>query len=354
MPGVAPRVVICDDSALLRRVVGDMLTDGGLTVVGEARDGVELVERATALAPDVITLDVEMPRRSGLEGLRELMRVRPTPVVMVSSFTGPASAAGIAALAAGAVDVIEKPALPLSPRNWGATRDELVARVRAAAAARPAALARAPRPATPGAHLASRAAGPGGDLIVIATSTGGPRALHAVVPNLPSPLGSGVLIVQHMPVGFTRPLTVRLDERSRLTVREAGPVDDIRPDTALVAPGGSHLEVSGRGRVRLSQAAAIGSLRPRADVTIETAARHYGARLTLVVLTGMGDDGLAGARAVRAAGGTVLVEAERTCVVWGMPRVVQEAGLADAVIPLEVMPLAIAEAAAPRPAAAAS
>ena len=331
-----------------------MLTDGGLTVAGEARDGVELVERATALAPDVITLDVEMPRRNGLDGLRELMRVRPTPVVMVSSSTGPASAASMAALAAGAVDVIEKPELPLSPRNWGATRDELVSRVRAAAAARTAALAIPLRPATPGARLASRASRAEGDLVVIATSTGGPRALHAMVPHLPSPLGSGLLIVQHMPAGFTRPLTAQLDARSSLTVREARPVDHIRPDTALVAPGGSHLEVSGWGRVRLSQAAAVGSLRPRADVTIETAARHYGARLTLVVLTGMGDDGLAGARAVQAAGGTVLVEAERTCVVWGMPRVIQQAGLADAVIPLDAMPLAIAQVVTPPPAAASS
>lgn len=348
----APRVLICDDSPLLRRVISDMLTDGGLHVVGEARDGLELVEKAQSLRPDVITLDVEMPRRNGLDGLRELMRVRATPVVMVSSLTGKASAETSAALAAGAIDVVEKPALRLSPQSWGTTRDELVSKVRAAAGARVAALGRTVRPAAPGRRLSALAGGSGGDLVVIATSTGGPRALHSLVPHLPSPLGSGVLIVQHMPVGFTRPLAEQLNEKSALAVREAGASDEIRPDRALVAPGGSHLEVTAPGRVRLSQAPPIGALRPRADVTIETAVRHYGARITLVVLTGMGDDGLVGARAVRAAGGTILVEAESTCVVWGMPRSIEDAGLADAVFPLEAMPLAIAEAVAPRAAAA--
>ena len=208
------------------------------------------------------------------------------------------------------------------------------------------------RPAAPGRRLSALAGGSDGDLVIIATSTGGPRALHALVPHLPSPLGSGVLIVQHMPVGFTKPLADQLDEKSALTVREAQAADEIRPGRALVAPGGSHLEVTAPGRVRLSQAPPIGALRPRADVTIETAARHYGSRITLIVLTGMGDDGLIGARAVRAAGGTILVEAESTCVVWGMPRAVEEAGLADAVFPLDAMPLAIAEAVAPRAAAA--
>ena len=348
LPARGPRVLVCDDSPLLRRVIRDMLTDGGLAVVGEARDGFELVEKAVALQPDVITLDVEMPRRDGLEGLRELMVTRPTPVIMVSALTGEASAETTAALGAGAIDVVEKPALHLSPRGWDATRDELVAKVRSAAGARTAALARPVHPATPGVRLATSAGRAGGDLVIIATSTGGPRALHSVVPYLPSRVGGGVLIVQHMPAGFTRPLAAQLDEKSTLAVRESEETDQIRSDTALIAPGGSHLEVTARGRVRLSQAPPIGALRPRADVTIESAARHYGARITLVVLTGMGDDGLAGARAVRAAGGTILVEAERTCVVWGMPRSVEEAGLADAVLPLDAMPLAIAEAVTPR------
>jgi two-component system chemotaxis response regulator CheB len=342
MPG--PRVLVCDDSPLLRRVLTDLMTDGGLTVVGEARDGIELVERARELSPDVITLDVEMPRRDGLDGLRELMRVRPTPVVMVSTLTGAGSAASVAALAAGAVDVVQKPALRLDAARWGPARDELVAKVRAAAGARTSALGLAPRPARPGARLAALAGGAGGRLVVIATSTGGPRALQALMPRLPSPLGAGVLIVQHMPPGFIGPLAGRLDAVSALEVREARDGDRIAPGTALIAPGGRHLEVSARGRVALSDAPPIGALRPRADVTLTTAARHYGDRVLAVVLTGMGDDGTAGGRDVREAGGTVIVEDESSCVVWGMPRAVARAGLADAVVPLDAMPLAIAQA----------
>ncbi len=339
------RVLVCDDSPLLRRVLRDLLSDGGLEVVGEARDGVELIAKVEELSPDVVTLDVEMPRRDGLAGLRELMRVRPTPVVMVSTLTGQGSAASVAALTAGAVDVIEKPAQRLDPAGWAATRDELVRKLTAAARARTAALARAPRAARPGAALATRSAA-GSRLVVIATSTGGPRALQAVIPHLPSPLGAGVLVVQHMPPGFIGSLAQRLDAVSRLEVREARDGDEIRPDRVLIAPGGRHLEVSSVGRVRLSDAPPIGALRPRADVTLTTAARHYGSRLVVAVLTGMGDDGTAGARDVRAAGGTVIAEDESTCVVWGMPRAIVAAGLQEAVVPLDAMPLAIPEAVA--------
>ena len=342
------RVLVCDDSPLLRRVVSDLLTDGGLEVVGQARDGVELLERVAALRPDVVTLDVEMPRRNGLDALGDLMRERPTPVVMVSSLTGTGAAATAAALAAGAVDVVQKPRLRLSPGSWGAVRDELVGKVRAAGAARMGALARAPRSMPPGPELAARAGAAGGRLVVIATSTGGPRALQALVPRLPSPIGAGVLIVQHMPPGFTRSLADRLDAESALTVREAADGDPIRPDTALVAPAGHHLEVAGRGRVRLSDAPPVGALRPRADITLESAARHHAPGVLAVVLTGMGDDGTPGAAAVKRAGGRVLAEHESTCVVWGMPRAVVAAGHADAVFPLDEMARAIAEEAAAR------
>ncbi len=337
------RVLVCDDSPLMRRVLRDLLTDGGLEVVGEARDGVELPDRVRDLAPDVVTLDVEMPRRDGLSALRELMRARPTPVVMVSTLTSAGSAASVAALAAGAVDVVAKPAQRLDAGAWGPARDELVGKVRNAATARTAALGRAPRPAPPGARLAARAAAAGGRLVVVATSTGGPRALEALVPRLPAPLGAGVLVVQHMPPGFTRPLAGRLDAAGPLAVREASDGERIRPDSVLLAPGGRHLEVTAAERVRLSDAPPVGALRPRADITLASAARHFGERVLAVVLTGMGDDGTEGARAVREAGGTVIAEDEATCVVWGMPRAVVRAGLHDAVVPLDAMPLAIAE-----------
>lgn len=347
---MAIRVLVCDDSPLLRRVIGDMLTESGIEVVGQARDGVDVVTQAKALRPDVITLDVEMPRRNGLDALRILMKECPTPVVMVSSLTGEGTVATVDALASGAVEAICKPAIGISKDGWGDTRAELLRAVQAAAASRvvsPAGSgAKVPAPARPGAALAGRAGGAGGPLVVIACSTGGPRALQSLMANLPARLGAGVLIVQHMPVGFTASLAKRLDEVSPLEVREAAEDDAIRPDRALLARAGTHLELKGRDRVRLSHAPAIGALRPRADITFQSAVEHHGANIVAVVLTGMGDDGLIGCAAVRAAGGRVLVEDESTAVVWGMPGSVARAGHANVVLPLGALPLAITEAVA--------
>ena len=179
-------------------------------------------------------------------------------------------------------------------------------------------------------------------VVLIATSTGGPRALAELIPNLPSPLGAGGMIVQHMPAGFTASLAQRLDKSGKLNVIEAQGGEALKPDTLLLAPGGSHLRLGDGGIARLSEEAAIGGLRPRADLTIADVARIYGSSLVLVVLTGMGKDGLEGAKAVKAAGGRILVEAESTCVVYGMPRAVAEAGLADEILPLHELPAAIA------------
>lgn len=350
-----PRVLVCDDSPLMRRVLTDLLTDGGIEVVGEVTDGVHLLERVRQLSPDVVTLDVEMPRKDGLATLRELMVERPTPVVMVSTLTGTGTRATIQALALGAVDVVQKPALRLTPELWGATRDELLAKVLNASHARVrptprvsmvraraevAATLAAPVPSADTARSPRRASDP---LVVIATSTGGPRALSELIPRLPGRLGAGVVIVQHMPPGFTKPLAERLDADSALTVREACRGDAIRPDTALVAPAGHHLEVTARGRVALSDAPAIGGLRPRADITIASAAAAYGRDVLLVVLTGMGNDGEKGARAVKAAGGMVLTEDESTCVIYGMPRAIVAAGVSDRAVSLHRMHEAIAQ-----------
>jgi two-component system chemotaxis response regulator CheB len=181
---------------------------------------------------------------------------------------------------------------------------------------------------------------------VIATSTGGPRALAELVPKLPSPLGRGTVIVQHMPAGFTASLAERLDRMSPLAVREAKGTELVEARVALLAPGGSHLRLDAGGRARLSSEAAIGGLRPRADLTIADAARIWGENLVLVVMTGMGRDGLAGAEEVKRRGGRVLAEAESSCTVYGMPRAVVDAGLADEVLALGDLPAAIAAEAA--------
>ena len=179
-------------------------------------------------------------------------------------------------------------------------------------------------------------------VVVIAASTGGPRALGELVPKLPAPLGAGTVIVQHLPSGFTGPLARRLDKAARLRVREAGEGDVLDPRVALLAPGGAHLRLTAAGTAAISHAPEVGGLRPRADLTIADAARAFGERIVLVVLTGMGNDGLEGAEQVRRRGGRVLVEAESTCTVYGMPRAVEEAHLADVVLPLNELPAAIA------------
>ena len=178
--------------------------------------------------------------------------------------------------------------------------------------------------------------------VLIASSTGGPKALGELIPKLPSPLGTGSMIVQHMPAGFTASLATRLDSSSKLNVREAVGGESMDPRHMYLAPGGAHLRMGDDRKARLSDEAPLGGLRPRADLTIADAAKLFGNALVLVVLTGMGKDGLEGARAVRKAGGRILVEAESTCVVYGMPRAVAEAGLADEILPLHELPAAIA------------
>lgn len=345
-PRLRPRVVVADDSALMRRILTDALVRSGFKVVGAAPDGDSALELCRTLKPDVLTLDLAMPGLDGMGVLRALNHSHSAiPVVVVSAFSPAAGARAVDCLAEGAVDLVAKPAAGEPLATFTGELAEKVAlattsrRARGRLASAPASAAPPARPA----HTAPvRARGAAGrKVVVIATSTGGPRALADLLPKLPARLGDGTLIVQHMPVGFTRSLAERLDRSSQLTVREAGGGETLDPAVALLAPGGSHLRLADSGAVRLTLEDAIGGLRPRADLTIADAARRYGDRLLLVVLTGMGKDGLEGARAVRRLGGRILVEAESTCTVYGMPRAVVEANLADLVLPLDQLPQAI-------------
>jgi two-component system, chemotaxis family, protein-glutamate methylesterase/glutaminase len=347
----ATRVVVADDSGLMRRVLAHALTDAGFDVVGQAGDGDEALDLCRRLQPDAMTLDLAMPGRDGIGVLRELRRpgAPAIPVIVVSAFSPARGARAVDALSEGAFDLVAKPA---AGSTLAAFVEELADKVRAAAGsarrrvARPvAAVAAATRaaaaPVRP-ARRASAAAVGAKPLVFIASSTGGPAALARLVPHLPSPLGAGGVIVQHMPAGFTTSLAARLDRASALTVVEAGAGETLAPDKVVLGPGGLHLRLDAQRRVVLSEEAPIGGLRPRADLGIEDAATLFGRRLLLVVLTGMGNDGLKGAEAVRAHGGRVLVQEESTCTVYGMPRAVAEAGLADAVHGLDDLPAAIA------------
>jgi two-component system, chemotaxis family, protein-glutamate methylesterase/glutaminase len=334
------RVVVADDSRLMRRMLADALDRQGFDVVATAADGDEALAACRDHRPDAMTLDLHMPGMDGIGVLRALRegRAEAVPVVVVSAFSPAHGARAVDALAEGAFELVAKPAFGEPLDDFAS---ELGRKVGEAAHSgrvrRPAARPIARRPEHP-----RRAAVAGRKLVVIACSTGGPKALGELIPRLPSPLGAGTLIVQHMPPGFTASLAARLDAASPLTVREAAGGEPLAPGVALLAPGGTHLRLGSDRHARLSDDAPVGGLRPRADFTIEDAAKLYGTRMLLVVLTGMGRDGLEGARAVRAAGGRILCEAESTCTVYGMPRAVADAGLADGVLPLDELADAIA------------
>jgi two-component system chemotaxis response regulator CheB len=341
------RVVVADDSALMRNIVTRSLTKAGLEVVGSARDGDEALALCARERPDAMTLDLTMPGLDGLGVLRILRERSATniPVVVVSAFSAAHGARAVDALAEGAFDLVSKPtanesldsfieALGTKVKQAAASRRKPRGAATAGGGGGAAPAKRAPWAPQPPAPAPRRYASASkvARLVVIATSTGGPRALAALVPKLPAPLGLGTLIVQHMPAGFTGSLATRLNAASALNVIEATGGETLDSRTALLAPGGSHLRLAEDARTALlSDEPAIGGLRPRADLLIQDAARAYRDRLLLVVLTGMGNDGLSGAREVRRNGGRILVESEETCTVYGMPRAIVDAGLADEV-----------------------
>jgi two-component system, chemotaxis family, protein-glutamate methylesterase/glutaminase len=339
------RIVVADDSRLMRRMLADALGRQGFDIVATAADGDEALAACNEHRPDALTLDLAMPGMDGIGVLRALRagKAAPVPVVVVSAFSPAHGARAVDALAEGAFDLVPKPAFG---EDLSVFTAELGKKVHEAAGSRP----HPPRIRRPAARIAPRrpahtplrrSAVVGKRLVVIACSTGGPKALGELIPQLPAQLGAGVVIVQHMPAGFTASLAGRLDAGSPLNVVEATGGELIAPGTALLAPGGSHLRLDPTRLARLSDDAPVGGLKPRADFTIADAAKVYGSRMVLVVLTGMGRDGLEGAKAVKAVGGRVLVEAESTCTVYGMPRAVAEAGLADEILPLDELADAI-------------
>jgi two-component system chemotaxis response regulator CheB len=330
------RVLIVDDSAFVRKALSRMLgTASDVEVVGTAVDGQDGVEKVLALRPDVVTLDVKMPRMGGLEALQRIMAECPTPVLLLSSLTGEGADVTLRGLDLGALDFVDKSSVE-GHMNLLALADELLEKVRG--------LARAHRrqppagPAQASTALQPEISRPRADLVVIGTSTGGPAALQTVIPSLPADLPVPVLVVQHMPIGFTRSLAERLDQRSDLVVREARDGEPLLPGRVLIAPAGRHLKVhrvQGEARVHLDYEPLDALHRPSVDVCMQSAARAYGAALLGVVLTGMGADGVEGLRAIRASGGRTLAESEETCVIFGMPKAAIEAGVVHRVATLD-------------------
>ena len=327
------RVLVVDDSAFVRKAVTRMLGEASdIEVVGTAVDGEEGLAMARDLRPDVVTLDVKMPRLGGLETLERLMEERPVPVLLLSSLTQEGAEVTLRALELGAMDFVDKSSV--ESMTMLSLAEELVTKVRALAGARVKGRrkgrARAPAPAE----------GEGAELVVIAASTGGPSALQTLFAALPAALHAAVLVVQHIPRGFTRSLAERLDARSAFPVREATDGDPIEPGRVLIAPAGIHTRLRRRGervRVVLAEEPREALHRPSADVLMASAAAIYGPRAVGVVLTGMGSDGTEGLRAIRDAGGHTLAESEETCVIFGMPKAAAAAGVVSRTVPLDRM-----------------
>jgi two-component system chemotaxis response regulator CheB len=334
------RVLVVDDSAFARKVVREILSASpGIRVVDIARDGLEALEKIEEHKPDVVTLDLVMPHLDGI-GVLEALPEAGGPRVLVVSTSDAESELCIKALQSGAVDFVHKPTALATDRLFEIS-SELVRKVRIAAVARPRPVierervSRAPERVTP----VPASAHPGRAL-VIGTSTGGPHALTRLLSALPGDLPLPVAVVVHMPPGYTQALARRLDQASALSVVEASDGLELAPGMAVIARAGMHLRLERRGdrliaRLDLQPLAALH--RPSVNVLFESAAAALGAGVLGVVLTGMGDDGLNGARMIHKAGGRVLAEAESSCVVYGMPRCIAEAGLADAEAPLEAM-----------------
>jgi two-component system chemotaxis response regulator CheB len=338
------RVLVVDDSAYVRKVVTQMLSRSPfLEVVATARDGQEALELVEKHDPDVVTCDLNMPDVDGVSFIREQMARRRVPI-LVMTVTSASGEQALAALESGAVDIVQKPTALASERLLEVA-DELIAKVKAAAALRlprAPALPEAPRPVSvlpPRPNAAT-------DIVVMGISTGGPQGLRLLMPRLPRTFPVPIAIVLHMPVGYTELYARRLDALCDLEVIEAREGTEVVPGRVLLAPAGRHLSFRRRGAIvcaHLDVRPLDTPHRPAVDVLFESAAEVYGGRTLGVVMTGMGTDGLAGAAWIKAKGGQVLTESEESCVVYGMPRAVAEAGLSDAVVHLERMADAIVE-----------
>jgi len=339
------KILVVDDSALMRKLLTNLLeADPELRVIDTARDGQEALEKALALRPDVITLDIEMPGMSGLTMLTELMARFPIPTVVVSGREDPDLV--MESLQLGALDFVVKPSGTISVDLYK-IQDELIAKVKLARRVSVRDVLKQIEP-LPGER---RAVSPGTKplrlrnqrVVVIGASTGGPQALDYLLSHLPARLGAPILVIQHMPAGFTNSFARRLSQRCQLIVKEAEDGDLVKDDHVYIAPGGYHMIIAqsdSEVRIRLDSLPPTG-LRPSANVLIRTVVQVYGPNVIGVILTGMGSDGAEGLELIKQHGGTTIAQDETTSVVYGMPRAAIERGVVDQVLPLWEIPAAL-------------
>jgi two-component system, chemotaxis family, protein-glutamate methylesterase/glutaminase len=331
------RVLVVDDSALMRQLLTKLIeAEADMEVVGAACDPYVAREMIRARNPDVITLDVEMPKMDGLKFLENVMRLRPMPVLMVSTLTEKGSETSLRALELGAVDFVAKPKLDIE-RTMGAYGEQLAEKIRTAAQARFPVRAGPVR--TPLARIGEASISID-TLIAVGASTGGTEAIRTLLVTLP-PDGPGIVIAQHMPEGFTKSFAARLDSLARMRVKEAEEGERVLPGHAYIAPGHSHLLLQRRGAeyvIRLSQSEPVNRHRPSVDVLFRSVAAHAGPKAIGVILTGMGKDGAQGMLEMRRAGAHTLAQDEASCVVFGMPREAIAIGAVDTIAAIEDIP----------------
>lgn len=339
------KVLAVDDSAFMRKLLTDMFTaESDFMIIDTARNGKDAVEKVKRLKPDLVTMDIEMPIMDGITALELIMKETPVPIVMVSSLTREGATATLRALELGAVDFIAKTAGPIS--NLSDIRVELLAKCRAAVHAnvsqlsniqKHTILSEQPIISVPSPISAQSGLMSDDKIVAIGTSTGGPRALQEIITKLPGGLPCPVVIVQHMPPGFTKSLSERLNSLSSLTVKEAEQDDVLSSGKVFIAPGDYHMTLEREGKktlIKLNQKPPIGGHRPSVDPMMESVAQIYGSRAIGVILTGMGHDGSKGIQSIKQSQGYTIAEDQSTCVVFGMPKSAIEIGAIQKVLPL--------------------
>lgn len=338
------RILIVDDSAFVRKVVREMLSRSPyLEVVGSARDGVEALEMVERFNPDVITCDLIMPRMDGIGFVREQMGRKPLPILILTSMEGDGEKA-LQALEAGAVDIVQKPTALANEKLLG-IREELIEKIKAVAQAPALAL----RPMVRPPKIVPRVTRPAGKIkiVVIGISTGGPQALRFLLPQLPADFPVPIAIVLHMPMGYIKIFAEKLNELSGVEVSEVKEGEELEAGKVYMAQAGRHLALRRESASKVVATLPLTPVealhRPAVDVLFQTAAECYGSGVLGVVMTGMGDDGKQGAAWIKAQGGMILTEAEKSCVIYGMPRSVDEAGLSDGSAVLQNMAETIME-----------
>jgi two-component system chemotaxis response regulator CheB len=361
-PGRRIRVLIVDDSVVACRILSETLSrDPGIEVAGTALSGPIALSRLGAVAPDLVMLDLDMPVMDGLQTLIEIKKIRPKlPVIMCSALIAPGNRHAMQALLGGAADCVAKPSAHMNEGGGLASfSKELLGKIKGAGAWPPAGTANAistGNATATGASITTAAATPaqrifpGGksrdlpEILAIGVSTGGPQALAQLIPRLPENFPAPIVIVQHMPPRFTKALSDSVGSKSRLKVEEGSEGCRLEAGKVWIAPGGSHMVVvkrKGGYELAINSDEPENSCRPSVDVLFRSVAEAFGSKVLAVVLTGMGQDGLAGAEAIRRAGGSVFVQDEASSVVWGMPGAIAKAGLADRILPLLDLPAEI-------------